>query len=230
LDTFRIPYVHDSIAHTKSPFGDFACAISRILYLVKYKSEAFVSAKRISLDDDYIPRRFVAKTLMRLSPGEIQKRSFCQRKAHFTGDTALHTGKDLAVSPLKLPSKLTPKGSSSFRLKRLCSHLSIASDGGYPLPCSLIEYKNKAFLFHEGMSGLSSQPHFCTKNVCTGLRFKRIHYVISMSTLLAKVGLGNHLHKKYYATNTLLLQCLCNVFWKEVCGERESIAHLHAQR
>ncbi len=43
--------------------------------------------------------------------------------ACYARDTALHSSKDLAVSPPVLPQGLTPKGSLHFRSGRLCSHL-----------------------------------------------------------------------------------------------------------
>ena len=54
------------------------------------------------------------------------------------GDTALHSGKDLAVSPLMLPSELIPlKGYLVISDKDVSARTSwITPDGRYPLPFS----------------------------------------------------------------------------------------------
>ncbi len=46
-----------------------------------------------------------------------------ERHSVLAYSTALHSSKDLAVSPPVLPQGLTPKGSLHFRSGRLCSHL-----------------------------------------------------------------------------------------------------------
>jgi len=51
--------------------------------------------------------------------------------------TALHTSKDLAVSPHVLPRELFPKESGALSFASVSARTSgIATDGCYPLPCS----------------------------------------------------------------------------------------------
>src|SRR3989344_5527714 len=65
-------------------------------------------------------------------------------KRHFriSADTALHPGKDFAVSLRVLPRGLAPLGApSSFEERRLCSHLSRLGRGR-ALPATLLPARN----------------------------------------------------------------------------------------
>lgn len=93
--------------------------------------------------DDHIPRISVTTNLMRLSV-----EGSCNHLMIPTAldCAALHTGKNLAVSPLKLPLELflpakNRQESLHFQSGRLCSHLCtkvfLGTDGRYPLPGSI---------------------------------------------------------------------------------------------
>lgn len=60
-----------------------------------------------------------------------------KRHLHLTMDTALHTGKDLAVSLLPF-DRLVPEGTLAFRHRRHCSHLY--SHLRRALPATLLMY------------------------------------------------------------------------------------------
>lgn len=56
-------------------------------------------------------------------------------------DAALHTSKDLAVSPSLLPDKLFPQGNPATFVLGVSARTSrVATDGRYPLPCSVPKY------------------------------------------------------------------------------------------
>ncbi len=58
------------------------------------------------------------------------------KRSEVRRNTALHTGKSLAVSPRMLPYELSPKGVCFFSETNVSARISrIAPDGCYPLPC-----------------------------------------------------------------------------------------------
>ncbi len=105
--------------------------------LLVYKPNS-VSAKA---PDNHMPRNTVASTLERLSPDFLKD----------IRGTALHAGKDFAVSPAHVTVAALPLIISRevlcFRSGRLCSHLS--PYGGRGLPATLL-------LVTQGVFGLSS--------------------------------------------------------------------------
>ena len=78
---------------------------------------------------------------------------------------ALHTSKDLAVSPLWFPIELSPKGSLCFRSGRLCSHLVYYYRR--ELPATLL-------LINQGVSGRSSS--YMRRSSCVAIMQHRIKY------------------------------------------------------
>lgn len=84
--------------------------------------------------------------------------------------TALHSGKDLAVSPHTFPHKLLPKESLFFRSGRLCSHL--VGCPRWELPTTLLRIAAR-------VSGLSSL-HYCG---CVTIRHSGHDYTTLLDNL-----------------------------------------------
>ena len=92
---------------------------------------------RVETRDGYIPRMIVANHLVQLS--EHYSTSNITRRTVVLG-TALHRGKDLAVSPGTLPYQLLPNGSPLAFASGVSARTSVIThDGGYPLPvCTVV--------------------------------------------------------------------------------------------
>lgn len=100
----------------------------------------FKNCSRTFLKQMYKPDSVSAKSgrLSFLLPFCCQK-DLCGTPLFLGRGTALHPGKDLAVSPLLLQEGLIPEGMlTSFEIQRLCSHL--APRGVWELPTTCCQF------------------------------------------------------------------------------------------
>lgn len=132
--------IGDDIARIEYNYKRKISSCPEIFLILAFISRILYQTPLLMFGDNHLSRRYVAIPL--------------KRHSVLSHGTALHPGKDLAVSPPVLPQKLTRKGCSSLSLRAsLLAPLRLLSTGitRYPSPGQIRPESVRTFLscFHK---------------------------------------------------------------------------------